>query len=134
MNKITENNEEYGTITINLNAIRQLIFATLQTYSGKLYLTNSKGKQKMNIYKNEDIGNPNDIDVEIMDEDVDIKIYMIMRFGVIIKKTSEKIMDAIAEQLELALGHKPKRITIYITGVFSKKIAKRDIKVIKEYV
>ena len=56
-----------------------------------------------------------------------------MNFGSSIKKVTESMLNDLEESFKLMFPSQPGKITIKIVGVKSKKIAARDIEVIREY-
>ena len=63
------------------------------------------------------------------EESYDLKIYIVMKFGASIKKTTSEIIDSVYENAEKILSKAPRSVTVIVTGVLSKNIAKRHIEV-----
>lgn len=124
---------EFGKITINDNAIAELVVSEIRNYNNDLYITNSKGKRTSKVYKSVGGSSATNIDIQYEDDKLFIKIYLIVRFGMSIKKTTDELMENIRSQIKMATGHNPKAITIVVTGVKSKKVARRNIEVTKTY-
>ncbi len=107
-----------GDIHFSQNIINKIVERAVEGSKGNAILQNYKGG----------INAPN---VEFIndEEGYDLKIYIVMKFGASIKKTTAEIIDSVYENAEKILPAGPRNITIVITGVLSKNIAKRHIEV-----
>ncbi len=123
----------FGEIVISDDAISEIVLSEIRKYKNNIYITNSKGKRTSKVYKS--VGGSSATNIDIISENnvIEIKMYLIFKFGMSIKKTTEELMENIRKQIELATGKNPKSITIVITGMASKKIARRNIEVKKVY-
>ena len=123
----------FGEIVISDDAISEIVLSEIRKYKNSIYITNSKGKRTSKVYKS--VGGSSATNIDIISENnvIEIKMYLIFKFGMSIKKTTEELMENIRKQIELATGKNPKSITIVITGMASKKIARRNIEVKKVY-
>lgn len=124
---------DFGEIVISDDAISEIVLSEIRKYKNSIYITNSKGKRTSKVYKS--VGGSSATNIDIISENnvIEIKMYLIFKFGMSIKKTTEELMENIRKQIELATGKNPKSITIVITGMASKKIARRNIEVKKVY-
>lgn len=122
-----------GKISISEGAIAQMVVSEIKKDSNNFYITNSKGKRTSKVYKT--MGGSSAANIEVVSENnkISITAYLIIRFGMSIKKATDELTENIRRQIELATGQNPAKITLVITGVKSKKTAKRNIEVIKEY-
>lgn len=74
------------------------------------------------------------IDVDYIDEKhVALEFSIIIRFGASISGVTRELTEAIREALRESLGLDASRITINIAGVRSRKIARRNSKVVYDY-
>lgn len=123
----------FGEIVISDDAISEIVLSEIRKYKNNIYITNSKGKRTSKVYKS--VGGSSATNIDIISENnvIEIKVYLIFKFGMSIKKTTEGLMENIRKQIKLATGKNPKSITIVITGMASKKIARRNIEVKKVY-
>ena len=133
MNDIYTENTQYGSIKISENAVHKIVETTLAKYKGKLYLTNSKGKRMSRVYKSVRGNQASDVQVTVENGKVTICTYLIIKFGMSIKETTEQLAEELREAYKDALGVDPWKIKIVITGVMSKKLAKRNVEVEKIY-
>lgn len=134
MGIIYRENNDFGTISVLDNAISDIIIDEIKKYGGRIDITNSRGKAVPKLYKS--VGGSAAANIQIDtddDERLDIKLHIVLKFGMSIKKTTDEIAENIRKQINLATGKNPARITLIITGVVSKKFARRNIEVVKTY-
>lgn len=124
---------DFGNIVIGEDTIAEIVLSEIRKYKNRIYITNSKGKRTSKVYKSVGGSSAANIDVDIENNLINIKVYLIFKFGLSIKNTTEELMENIRKQIEIATGKNPRTITIVITGVVSKKIARRNIEVSKVY-
>lgn len=121
---------EYGDIQIDTYAIGSLIVKIADHYRGRLHLTSRKGRRVAWLYRFTDAA---EIDNMVLDFDeegrISIKVYVMILFGVSISGITQDFLDKIEEAVELALGQKPRRTTVVVTGLLSKQVARRNIQV-----
>lgn len=120
---------ELGTISVSKNVIRSMILEIIDSFDGKVILSNPKGKiPKFPYY----IGNPNDteqIEVELTESGLQVRVHVILRFGTSIKNTTRLMIDEIHSTIKERTGVGINKVTILVTGMISKKIAPRHIEV-----
>lgn len=125
---------KFGDIHFSQNVINRIVTNALEECGSKAELMHYKGKymnvvpglaSKMNLYDGESGG----IQFEKTEDGLEIRVYIIVRFGVSIKKITAQIIDRIYTDAEKILGEKPKKVTVTVTGTLSKNIAKRHIEV-----
>jgi len=123
-----------GYIDFSQDIINKIVAEAVEGCNGKAEIFHYRGKlkqvmpglaSKMNLY-DEEAGS---IQIEETDEGVIITVYLVLRFGVSIKKTTSEIIDRIYDDVEKIFGEKPKKVTIIVTGTLSKNIVKRHIEV-----
>lgn len=125
---------KYGDITYSQNIINRIVVEAVNSSDGRAAILNYKGKymnvvpgiaSKINIYDEEAGG----IEVLKTDEGINIKVYIVVKFGTSIKKITSEIIEYIYEKTETILGERPNKVTVTVTGTVSKNIAKRHIEV-----
>ena len=123
-----------GEIRIPNNIINRIITESVDSCEGKAVIHKYKGKyknmfpdiaSKMNLYDEEAGG----IEVTETESGMEIKVYVVIRFGNSIKNVTENIIDSIYENMEKIMGIRPAKVTVVVTGTLSKNIAKRHIEV-----
>lgn len=134
MSSIYKETNDFGTISVSDGAIADIIMDEIGKYKGRIEITNSKGRSVPKIYKS--VGGPSAANIHIGTDDdgrLDIRLHIVLKFGMSIKKTTDEITENIRKQIRLATGSDPSRIVIIITGVISKKFARRNIEIEKIY-
>ncbi len=123
-----------GTIRISHTVINKIAAEAVYTCGGKAELLNYKGKyknvvpgiaSKMNLYD----ADPSSVEVIDTEESIEVKIYIGLRFGSSIKETTAQIIDYMYEHVEAIMGRKPDKVTVVVTAMLSKNIARRHIEV-----
>lgn len=125
---------EVGDITYSQNIINRIVVEAVENCQGKAEIQNYKGKymnvipgiaSRMNLYDEESGG----IQIKEEEDGFDIQVYIVIRFGASIKRTTGRIIDYIYENTEKILGERPRNVTVTVTGTLSQNIVKRHIKV-----
>ena len=123
-----------GDIHFSSNIINKIVEKAIESCDGKVMLHNYKGAlkdvmpvmaSKINLFDD----NAASIEMINLDGEYAMKIFVVIKFGASIKAVTSKIIDSIYENTETILGKKPQNITVIVTGVASKNIAKRHIEV-----
>ena len=97
--------------------------ARIQNYKGR-YSTKRPGLLTAFSQQEEEL---DDIEIQMADQDVALKIHIVTRFGVSISGTANTIIDHVYEQMQEVLGIRPVSVTVVVTGIASKTIAKRHL-------
>lgn len=116
---------EYGSIQIDKRVIEKIVKYTIKDNPEVVCLTNSKGQAVINLIS----ANIDSylVDVIKSDENIMVRLFIIIKFGVSIKGITYKMIKEIRQNIFDSTGVMPKAIHIHIKGIKSKKIAKRDI-------
>lgn len=123
-----------GDIHFSPNIVNKIAEKAVEGCGGKVMLHNYKGAlkdvmpvmaSKMNLYDESAAG----VEVTKLDDGYMMKVYVVIKFGTSIKTVTSEIIDSIYENAEIILGRKPERVTVVVTGVVSKNIAKRHIEI-----
>ena len=120
-----------GNISISQDIIRSIIvdktIASLgKEYLKNVFLTNSKGKKISRFNTSSGIKFH-------FTEDVEIVVYMILKFGTSIKNTTDTIGRSIKNIIETSFDIPVSKIKFVITGIESKIIVRKEIEVIQIY-
>lgn len=116
---------ENGSININRRIIEKIVKYTIAKYPEVISLTNSKGQISNIVSRIADDSHL--VDVTNQDTDITVKVYIIMKFGVSINNTTQKIINEIKNNIHEAINIMPDTVYIFIKGIKAKKIAQRDI-------
>lgn len=136
MKTIEEN--KLGNISISQDIIRSIIvdktIASLgKEYLKNVFLTNSKGKKISRFNTSSGIKFHFNKRKRCSTEDVEIVVYMILKFGTSIKNTTDTIGRSIKNIIETSFDIPVSKIKFVITGIESKIIVRKEIEVIQIY-
>ena len=126
---LTQSNNSLGALTISRQIIDQIVEHAFESVEGKLWLANYKGAVSDVLVKIGGFDAIAEKKVEMRDDRLYIKLYVISRLGESIAENCGIVMQRIArdvtEMLELPLDN----IEIAVTGTVSKNknIVKRDL-------
>ena len=123
-----------GEISIPAYIISEIVRQEVNRFKGKVIITNNKGKRPS--FMTRTIGSSNNANlIEVMVEEgvIDIKLFVIIRFGNSISKTVDQLIESINGRVEISTGTGVNSVSVIVTGTLSKKIAKRNIEVKKKY-
>lgn len=134
MVNIYNEENEYGKISVSESVITDIIISEMAKYNGKIWITNNKGKSVSKLYRSVGGSPAGNIQIDTRrDGRLEIKLNIVLKFGMSIKKTTEEIMENIRKQIKIATGENPAKLTLVITGVLSKKLARRNIEIERKY-
>ena len=122
-----------GKIIINPSVVSREVRAAATPVKEKMFFATEKGKLIAAPPKINSTDLASNMIFEETDEKINLTFYIIMSFGSSIKNVTETIFDGIEQSFRTLFPTKGGTITIKIVGVKSKKIAPRDIEVIREY-
>ena len=122
-----------GTIIINTSIISKEVIKASTKVNESIFFATEKGKLLGSPKKVGSSELSANILVDEKEGRFNLTLYIIMNFGSSIKKVTESILNDLEESFKQMFPSQPGKITIKIVGVKSKKIAARDIEVIREY-
>lgn len=123
-----------GEIKFSQNVVNKIVADAVERSGGKAEIVNFKGRyvnnvaeiaSMMNLFDEESDG----IRLKELEDGFELEVYIIVHFGMSIKRVTNRIIDYIYENFETMLETKPKKVTVIVTGMISKNIAKRHIEV-----
>ena len=126
------NKTEEGSLKIRKQVIGQIIVTAVNKFSGRVKITNQKGKV---VKIKEKYGIPDATDYfEIImgDRGIDARFYVAIRFGLSIGMVTEQLISDIKEEIEKITGIEANSIAVVVTGLMSKQFAPRNIVVKKK--
>lgn len=130
MSVITRN--DYGAIAVNKGVIERMIIADLLDMSDRLVLCNKKGKPIKE--KPTPLLDPDYFDaVEVSEKRdvINVKIYIVVRFGNNISGLADDIFDTVERGFEMLRLARPTSISVKVRGILSDEIVKRNIDVVR---
>ena len=136
MSVITRNS--YGAIAVNKVVIERMIIEDMLGMDGLLMLSNKKGKPIKE--KPTPIIDPDYYDaVEVSEKkgEVNVKIYVVIRYGGNISRIADRIFEAVENDFSMLRLDKPRMISLKIRGITavnSDEIVKRNIDIVRNNV
>lgn len=118
-----------GTITLDKEAVAQLAADEIGKLHGRVWIANGKGA--ISELKNRFSGRNDADDVEVFwdGEGISIRVCVVIRFGVSIRTTTEQLIADIRRSIVSCAELPVKSVTIVVTGMLSKQIARRSIEI-----
>lgn len=120
---------EMGKIELPKSVIGSIVIDVVESFDGKVILSDSKGRVHKLAYKLGAMEEANNIEIEGGENGMDMRVYVILRFGVSIKETTNQLINEIKSAVKEESGITIDNISIVIKGMMSKKIAPRNIEV-----
>lgn len=115
---------ETGTIHISKSVIGSIVIDVTDRLENKVLLCNPKGKTGFNEKKSMSF-----LEVDVDGEELFIRIYVIVKFGVSISTVAEQVIDSVRAVVKATIGIEPRNVALSIKGVMSKNVSRRDIEV-----
>ena len=121
---------DLGTITVAKSVIGNIIKSVIDSFDGKVIISNSKGKITNQLPKLGPKEEYSDVEIELTEEGLlNINIYVILKFGTSIKATTERMIMDIRALIKETIAMDVNEIDVTVTGMMSKHIAPRHIEV-----
>ena len=119
-----------GTIKVAKSVIGNMIKDVVDSFNGKVIISNSKGKIVNQLaYKLGPKEEFSEIEIELNDGKLDINMYIVLKLGSSIKTVTGKLIEDIRTSIKDAVDLEVNELTVTVTGMMSKKIAPRHIEV-----
>jgi len=129
-----ERKNNLGTIKLDDYIFAQIIQTSLSKSSGKAFHASEKGKLLGSQGVKSSIGEiSSNIRIREEADKYVIEFYVITLFGASIRETTNEILDYIEYEMKGLFPGKGGRLILRIVGIKSKRIAPRNIKVVREY-
>ncbi len=118
---------KYGTITITDHIYASIVEDVLEeeNFSGIVWVSTKRGKVVTDALQSMKIGQA--------ENEIVISLYIVVKFGISIKKICKEFADRLADKVVDACGNSELRILINVAGIKSKNIARRDVEVVFKY-
>ncbi|MCF0150367.1 MAG: Asp23/Gls24 family envelope stress response protein [Firmicutes bacterium] len=118
---------EFGYISLNNALLEQIIDHALKKHSDNARLANYNGNGAEPVWMLIGLDNMAEKEVVVDENGVFIRLYLVIRFGQSISGICEDMIASIRNDIVDLLQLPVKNIEIVVTGVISKRIAKRNI-------
>lgn len=124
-------NTDLGTIKVAKSVIGNIIMDVIDSFDGKVIVSNSKGKIPNHLAtKIAPKTEFDEIAVTLTEEGLmNIELFVILKFGTSIKDTTAKLIADIRSSIKETTGTDVNDVKVTVTGMMSKHIAPRHIEV-----
>ena len=121
---------DMGEITLAKSVIGNIVMDVIDSFDGKVIFSDSKGRVNKLAYKLGTKEEANNIQVEQTENGIDLRVFVVLRFGTSIKDTTNRIINDIRSEVKAATGMTVENLSVVITGMLTKnKLAPRRIEV-----
>lgn len=117
-----------GSISITKNVIGRIVADAVSQFDGKVLVSNHKGKVLKQTLKRNGAEEANCLELTYGEEGLDLRVFIVIRFGTSITMVTNQIIDTIHEKIKKVTGKEPNSVAVVVTGMIS-NIAKRHIEV-----
>ena len=129
-----ERSTQYGKIKLNDTIFAKAVLSAVAKTGGKVLCASERGKILGGIDQKVSTGElTSNIFIRETAESYYLKFFVIMSFGASIKENCTVVLDSLEKQMKTMLPDKQGQIVLKIVGVKSKKIAERNIEIVREY-
>lgn len=126
---------DYGAIAVNKGVIERMIVEDMLSMNDVIVLSNKKGKpikEKPTPFIDPDYYDA----VEVTDKkgQVNVKIYVVVKFGNNISRMADRIFDSVERDFAMLRLGKPSVISVKvrgISGIMNDEIVKRNIDIVR---
>ncbi|MCR5481177.1 MAG: Asp23/Gls24 family envelope stress response protein [Clostridia bacterium] len=109
---------EYGSIGYDKAVITKIIEEIAAGYGDRVFIANHKGKYVPAGKRHKDMSDA--IEFSYNNEKLEIKLYLVLKFGMSITKTSMEMIEKIRRQLREILEIETATITVEVVGMASR--------------
>lgn len=128
-----KNKKDKGNIFVSEHAIAQLVIEQVKLMRGSVIVATDKGKRITPVDRLLGIDETNSVEVKVSGGKLSIRVYVIIRIGVSISKTTNLLIDNIKQSVEYSTGVVPSSVAVVVSGVLAKNVARRNVEVRKKY-
>jgi hypothetical protein len=126
---IYQKDTNIGQISVAKNVVTEIIYKAVRVFGNNVVVDNYAKSSNKLYYKMSGGADSNAIEITNSESGIAIKIYIMVKFGTSISKVSKLIISEVNEGFAKTFGMKPSSTEVIITGVFSKNVVRRNIKV-----
>ena len=120
---------DLGSITVSKSAIGKIVIEAVKRFDGKVIISNHKGKVPGIVSWIGGMDDINNMEINYGENGLDLRIFVVLRFGTSITQVANQLVDDIHEKTEETIGIEPNSVAVVVTGMISKNIARRHIEV-----
>ncbi|MEL7655555.1 MAG: Asp23/Gls24 family envelope stress response protein [Bacillota bacterium] len=119
-----------GDISVDKAVVGRIIAEAIEQFKGKVLISNHKGKAVSGFAAK--IGVVDDyssMEINLGKNGLDIRFYILIRFGTSINRVTEELIKAIKKNTEEIIDLDVNSIAVVVTGMISKQTVRRNIEV-----
>ncbi len=120
---------ELGDISIEKAVLRKIVTECISKFDGKVMLANRKGQLSSIVTRMGVIDENNYILISNNNNEIEIKIYIVINFGTSISMVTEQLLNDIKESIKIITNIDNLNITIVVVGMMAKQLVRRNIEV-----
>lgn len=120
---------EIGVIMVKDSVIKRIVIECIALFDGKVKLANHKGTVAGLVAGIVGLDDTSHITVARSTHGLDIKLYVVIKFGTSITKVTERLIECIREKVRDCAGIEASSVSIVVSGMQAKKLARRNIEV-----
>lgn len=120
---------QFGHISVEKAVIGKLVTEAVASFGGKILLANKKKKMPGFVAKIGGMDDASNMEFVWGEKGLDIRVFIMIRFGTSISRTTDQLIQFIKSGLEEHLDIQANSVAVVVTGMFSKQIAARNIEV-----
>jgi len=120
---------DLGKIQFDENIIGNIIRKIADSFHGKVMLSGSRGRIKKNTARTRNSDDLTFMNMKKTNDGYVIDVYIVLKFGTSIRRTSHEFIDLIKEQVSQITEIPVNKVRIIITGMLSKNFTRRHIEV-----
>jgi len=124
-----KSDNETGCISIDKAVIRRIAVECIRDLDGKVRLANHKAQTAGFVSKLSGMDESSFITVARNNEGLDIKLNIIIRFGVSINRVTEQLITSIKEKISAMTGIEECGVTVVVVGMMAKQLVRRNIEI-----
>lgn len=120
---------EEGNISIDKAVIGTIIAEAASQFNRKVLISNYKGKVSRFAAKISGTDDANYMEIVMGKNGLDIRFYIVIRFGTSINMVTEQLIRTIKTNVEEMTAIEVNSIAVVVTGMISKQVVRRNIEV-----
>lgn len=118
-----------GIISIDKAVIGRIVTEAVNQFEGRVMISNHKGKVSGLVAKIGGIDDVNNMEINLGNNGLDIRFFIVIRFGTSINRVTELLIENIKKNIEDFTGVEANSIAVVVTGMVSKHVVRRNIEV-----
>ena len=120
---------QLGKIEFDERIIGNIIRRAADSFEGRVMLSGAKVRIKKNSPKDKNSDDITFMNMKNTEDGYVIDIYIVLKFGTSIRRTSNELIAVVREQVEKITELNISKVRVIITGMLSKNFSRRHIEV-----